>query len=159
MSIESGFWKRLSEPVIVSGQQYKVVYVIDGDTFTVDAHGREATVRMLGIDTPETVDRRRQVGCFGPQASAASKELLFGHKVRLELNPDREARDKYGRTLAYVYREDGLFVNRYLIERGYAREYTYGTPYLFQTEFRLVQSSARDHHLGLWGVCKLQDHE
>ena len=132
---------------------YPVAYVKDGDTFIVKIGRHEAAVRMLGIDTPETVDPRKPVQCYGKEASDETKSLLTGQSVRLMLNPNREEKDKYGRYLAYVYREDKMFVNKFLLENGYAHEYTFGSPYMFQKEFREVESQAKVVGKGLWGEC------
>jgi micrococcal nuclease len=132
---------------------YSVTYVIDGDTFKVKIKNKNITIRVLGINTPETVDPRKSPQCFGPEASAEAKDLLVGRKVRLALNENREVTDKYGRYLAYVYRDDGLFYNKAMIEGGFAREYTYGTPYSMQADFRALESTARESQKGLWGVC------
>ncbi len=133
---------------------YEVVQVLDGDTFTVRVgeNMQEITVRMLGINTPETVDPRKPPECFGKEASNETKTLLSGKKVRLVLNPKREVKDKYGRYLAYVYK-DGVFVNEYLIQKGFAREYTYGTPYSLQKDFRKLETKARKDKRGLWAKC------
>lgn len=109
---------------------------------------------MLGINTPETVDPRKKVQCYGPEASADTKSLLKHQKVRLTFSPDREMRDKYGRYLAYVYREDGMFVNEFLLENGFAKEYTVGKPYDLQSEFRAIEAKARQDRVGLWTVCQ-----
>jgi micrococcal nuclease len=113
----------------------------------------EITVRMLGIDTPETVDPRKPEQCYGKEASNKTKELLTGKMVRLKLNPDREEKDKYGRYLAFVYSGE-VFLNEFLLEEGYAREYTFGKPYMFQKEFREVEGMAKEAKRGLWGVCE-----
>ena len=94
--------------------------VVDGDTVIVRAGGSALRVRLLGIDTPETVDPDRPVGCFGPEASAYTKHVLTGRSVSLVY--DRELHDRYGRLLAYVYlRDRPPFVNASLVELGYAR--------------------------------------
>jgi micrococcal nuclease len=80
--------------------------------------------------------------------------LLKKQNVRLNLNPDRETHDNYGRYLAYVYREDGLFVNEFLISNGFAREYTVGKAYDMQMEFRQAQAEAQRQNLGLWAACR-----
>jgi micrococcal nuclease len=108
---------------------------------------------MLGVDTPETVDPRKPVGCFGPEASAETKSLLSHRTVRLVTNSNREARDKYGRYLMYVYRDDGVFVNELLLKEGFAREYTFGRPYLYQNEFRGLEADAKSALRGLWNAC------
>ncbi len=133
---------------------YKVASVIDGDTFQADINGKVITVRVLGIDTPETVDPRKPVECYGKEASDEAKELLTGREVRLEANPDRERTDKYHRYLLYVYRDDGLFYNRFMIEHGFAHEYTFShEAYQFQSEFRKTESVARTSGTGLWKAC------
>lgn len=151
--IAYGISRRQSRITIDPNAYYPVTYVVDGDTFKVDINGKEITIRVLGINTPETVDPRKPVECYGPEASKEGKELLSGRKVELKFNPNREQTDKYGRYLMYAYRDDGLFYNEYMIVNGYAREYTVGTPYSFQKQFRTDEESAKAAHLGLWGAC------
>lgn len=129
---------------------YSVSSVVDGDTIKVSIDGTITTLRLIGMDTPETVDPRKEVQCFGKEASNKAKELLTGEKVRIEEDSSQGELDKYGRTLAYVYREDGLFYNKYMIEQGYAHEYTYNTPYKYQTEFKTAEKSAQTNLAGLW---------
>ena len=136
---------------------YPVTYVTDGDTFKAKIGRHIVTVRMLGINTPESVDPRRQPECYGKEASDETKELLSGKQVRLKLNPDREEKDRYGRYLAYVYRDDGLFVNEALLKGGFAREYTYGKAYDLQKEFRDIEATAQGAKIGLWGSCGVVD--
>jgi micrococcal nuclease len=140
---------------INEGIHYPIIKVLDGDTLSVKVDEREITVRMLGINTPETVDPRRPAECYGKEASGETKKLLKGHNVQLRLNPDREVLDKYGRYLAYVYRDDGLFVNEYLIRNGFGKEYTYGKPYDEQGKFRKAEEEAKEGKVGLWGECKI----
>ena len=129
---------------------YSISSVVDGDTVKVNIAGTVTTLRLIGMDTPETVDPRKPVQCFGKEASNKAKELLIGNKVRIEKDSSQGEFDKYGRTLAYIYREDGLFYNKYMIEQGYAHEYTYGTPYKYQAEFKAAQKSAQTNLRGLW---------
>ena len=97
-----------------------IVEVVDGDTVVVDLAGHRETVRLLGIDTPETVHPDRSVECFGPQASARLRLLLVPGSGVL-VTRDVEPRDRYGRLLAYLERlSDGLQVNMALVARGYA---------------------------------------
>ena len=131
-------------------QYYAVTNVVDGDTIKVNINGTVETLRLIGMDTPETVDPRKPVQCFGKEASNKAKELLSGTKVRLEKDPTQGELDKYGRTLAYIYREDGLFYNKHMIEQGYAHEYTYNTPYKYQAEFKAAENSAQENMRGLW---------
>jgi micrococcal nuclease len=134
-------------------QFYGVVEVVDGDTIAVDINGEKIKVRLIGINSPETVDPRKRVECFGKEASAAAKNLLSGKKVRLEADPSQMDRDKYGRLLRYVFLEDGTNVNELLVARGYAYEYTYDLPYKYQKEFRAAQKFAEANKRGLWGKC------
>jgi micrococcal nuclease len=139
----------------VGGETYAVLRVVDGDTIVVSIGGKSETVRLIGIDTPETVDPRKAVQCFGKEASDKTKELLAGQRVMLEKDPSQGERDKYGRLLAYVYRSDGLSINKYLVEQGYAHEYTYNAPYKYQAEFKAAEAEARQQGSGLWapGAC------
>lgn len=129
---------------------YKVSYVYDGDTVAIFYKGKQRIIRLLGIDTPETVDHRKPIQCFGKQASLVTKELLNNKNISLKFDSDREQRDRYGRYLAYVYRQDDLDINKYLIEKGYAREYTYGKPYLRQKEFKKIEKQAQENNIGMW---------
>ncbi len=138
---------------IDESEYYPVAYIIDGDTFKVRIDKKLITVRMLGINTPETVDPRREPECYGKEASIKTKDLLQGRQVFLHLEKQREVKDKFGRYLAYVYRNDSLFVNQSLIEGGFAREYTYGKPYFMQREFRSAEDGARRKGNGMWSVC------
>ncbi len=131
-----------------------VARVVDGDTVDVLENSREVRVRLLGINTPETVDPRKPVECFGPEASKKMHELLADGEVRLETDPSQDLLDKYGRLLAYVFLPDGTDVNELMITQGFAREYTYKKPYKFQKEFRADQAAAKASGLGLWVACR-----
>ncbi len=131
---------------------YKVNHVIDGDTIELDMNGRKEKIRFIGINTPETVDPRKSVECFGKEASDKMKELAEGELVYLEYDNTQDMRDKYDRLLAYVYLQDDQMLNRKMIAEGYAYEYTYGTPYKYQKEFRELQNFARTQGRGLWAV-------
>jgi len=131
---------------------FSVVKVEDGDTIIINMNDSQQTIRFVGIDTPEVQSQYRSAMCFGKEASAKTKELLVNQQVYLELDSDQNQIDKYNRLLRYVYRAgDNLFVSKYLVETGYATEYTYqGVPHKYQAEFRQAQVSARTRHLGLW---------
>lgn len=105
---------------------------------------------MIGMDTPETVDPRKPVQCFGVEASNKAKALLTGKKVRLEADATQGERDKYSRLLRYAYLEDGAFFNKLMISEGYAHEYTYNTPYKYQAQFKQAETEARNAKRGLW---------
>ena len=132
-----------------SPDYFIVTNVVDGDTIDILKNNKKTRLRLIGIDTPETKDPRKPVQCFGKEASLKAAELLLNQKIRLEFEPGQSI-DKYGRTLAYVYRADGLFYNKWMIENGYAHEYTYKLPYTYQTEFKAAQKQAEESKLGLW---------
>lgn len=129
---------------------YPVIKVVDGDTLDVLIHEKTVRLRLIGLDTPETVDPRKPVQCFGKAASDKAKEMLSGKTVRLEYDASQGTLDKYGRTLAYVYLPDGTLFNEYMIAAGYAHEYTYNLPYKYQKEFEAAEKSAREEKKGLW---------
>ena len=129
---------------------FQIVKVIDGDTVDISQDGVTTRVRLIGINSPESVDPRRPVECFGKQASAHAKELLNGKTVHIELDSTQDTYDKYGRLLAYITLSDGTLFNQAMIREGYAYEYTYDTPYKYQKVFKAAQVSARKNELGLW---------
>jgi micrococcal nuclease len=130
-----------------------VVAVIDGDTVDVDLGGRVERIRLLGIDTPESVDPDRPVECHGPEASAFTHSLLpDGTAVRLER--DEEARDRYGRLLAYVFRvDDGVFVNEAILAAGEAEILSIAPNHAYAGHLAATADAARAAGLGLWGGC------
>lgn len=130
---------------------------VDGDTIHVDIAGVDETVRFIGIDTPETHGRNGLVECFGKEAAAHTARLIpVGTEVRLVR--DAEARDRYGRLLAYVYRaKDDLFVNLVLARDGYADVLTYPPNVAHANDFVAAVRSARDANQGLWSKCGSAD--
>lgn len=122
-----------------------VTRVIDGDTIEL-ADGRK--VRYVGINTPETVDPRRVVECFGQEASAFNQSLVEGKRVRLE--KDVSDTDRYGRLLRFVYLEEGVLVNALLVEEGYAYASAYPPDITKKVFFAEAQKSARENKRGLW---------
>lgn len=129
---------------------YPVLKVIDGDTIDVAVGGKSERLRLIGINTPETVDPRREVECFGHEASNKAKEVLTGQFVVLENDITQSDRDKYGRLLRYVFLPDGTNYNLSMIEEGFAYEYTYDSDYKYQKEFKLAQEYAQNNGKGLW---------
>lgn len=136
------------------GEKYKVVKVIDGDTVDVLINGKTERLRLIGINTPETLDPRKPVECFGVEASNKAKELLTDKYVFLESDPSQGERDKYERLLRYVFLENGESFNLKMIKEGFAHEYTYDLPYKYQKEYKEAEKNARENTLGLWGdIC------
>lgn len=129
---------------------YNVTKVVDGDTLVVNIEGVTETLRLIGIDTPETQDPRKPVQCFGQEATNKANELLNGKKVRLEADETQNERDIYDRLLRYIYLEDGTFINEIMIKEGYAFEYTYDVPYKYQQQFKDSQDYAQSNKQGLW---------
>ena len=131
----------------------RVVRPVDGDTIVVDIDGQEESVRLIGIDTPESVAQDRPVECYGPESKDRTAALLpEGTLVRLER--DVEARDRYDRLLAYVIRdEDDTFVNRLLVEEGFAESISYPPNTTRQAELDQAEAEARREERGLWAVC------
>lgn len=140
---------------LASHKLVKVIQVVDGDTIKVSADGLVETVRIIGIDTPETVHPNKPVECFGLEASDQTKKLLNKGYVYLFKDETQGERDKYGRKLAYVILADGRDLAEEMIIAGYGYEYTYNLPYINQSKYQLAQNFARENSLGLWaeGVC------
>lgn len=134
---------------------YEVIKVTDGDTIQIMAADKKQTVRMIGVDTPESVDPRKPVQCFGEKASKKTSELLLNKKIYLEADSTQGDSDRYKRLLRYVFLEDGTNVNKLLIEQGFGHQYTYNKPYKYREEFIKAETDARESERGLWadGAC------
>jgi micrococcal nuclease len=139
---------------------FPVLRVIDGDTIVIVAGPGVAddtvTVRLIGVDTPETVHPSKPVQAYGKEASAFTTNLLKGESVYLVFEGEKPETDKYGRTLAYVYRApDGLFVNAEIVRQGYGHAYV-AFPFKYLDQFRALETFARASEKGLWapGVAK-----
>ncbi len=130
-----------------AGDWVVVERVVDGDTFIIAGGER---VRMIGVDTPETVKPGTAPQPYGKEASQYTETMLSGKKVRLEF--DVAERDKYGRLLAYVYLEDGTFVNEKLVSEGYARVMTVPPNVKYAERFLAAERKARQERRGLWGL-------
>lgn len=130
-----------------------VVHVVDGDTLDVRVAGQVERVRLLGIDTPETVKPGTPVQCYGPEASNRTKRLLPpGTSVLIQR--DQEARDRYARLLVYLWRAaDGLFVNRSLVADGYARTLSISPNTAHRADLAAAAAAADRADRGLWGRC------
>ena len=123
--------------------------VIDGHTVAIQGVG---TVRLIGVDTPETVDPRKPVERFGQEATTFLRAVVQNKVVRLDY--DQQRIDKYGRILAYLYLPDGIFVNAEIIKEGYGHAYT-AFPFRFMEEFRGYEREARAANRGLWATTSL----
>ncbi|MCD4782629.1 MAG: thermonuclease family protein [Candidatus Eremiobacteraeota bacterium] len=152
-SIKAEIYPGLEKSHSMKGDKVKVIRVVDGDTIVVDLNGKKEKVRLIGINTPETVHPRKKVEYFGKEASAYTKKHLEGKVVTLTYDQNR--RDKYGRLLAYVWLDNELF-NEKIIREGYSYAYL---KYPFRNDymemFRNSQRYAVLNKLGLWGNYKI----
>lgn len=141
------------KPINVLENVVKVTRVIDGDTIEIEGGER---VRYIGIDTPETMDPRKPVQCFGTESSKKNKDLVEGKTVRLE--KDITDRDKYNRLLRYVWLNDTL-INLALVKGGFAYSYSYPPDIKYQDKFVTAQKEAREAKVGLWSACSSKSSE
>ena len=127
--------------------------VIDGDTIVLEVQNQTETVRLLGVDTPETVHPSKPIECFGPEASAFTKATLVkGSSVKLLR--DVEPRDRFQRLLVYLFLADGTLFNQLLIDRGFARTLSIEPNTTFASQFATHESNARNRRVGLWQYCE-----
>ena len=144
-----GWW--FGEQRRAADTPYRVVQGLDGDTIVVRrAGGSDETIRLLGVDTPETHHPRKPVQCYGPEAAAHTASRLFRQVVRLE--DDVERHDIYGRRLAYVYL-DGHNYERELLQQGYARLLVIEPNHAHARDMLDDELNARAKRVGLWGAC------
>lgn len=135
---------------------YPIVRVVDGDTVVVNENEKNITVRLIGVDTPETVHPLKPVEYYGKEASRFTTNLLKGEKVYLIGDTPSESLDRYERTLAYVYRApDGMFINAEIIRQGYGHAYTL-FPFKYMEEFKQLERFAREAEKGLWAPAQAE---
>lgn len=138
---------------ILPAGNYKVTEFVDGDTIKVDMNGRMETIRLIGMDTPETHDPRKAVECYGMAAAAYTKQLIGTGPVRLEADQLSTNRDRYNRLLRYVYTSDNKLVEAEVIKNGYGFAYV-SFPFTKLDEFRGYEKDAREQSKGLWSGCQ-----
>lgn len=144
--IGSLFFLCIAFSVTVFAEKAEVRYVIDGDTFILENNQR---VRMIGINAPETSHKRygKEGQAFGNESKRFLKRVIEGKEV--DLHAGKEGFDRFGRRLAYVYLQDGTFVNEKMVELGYAETFR-KFPFEFKEEFLKLESNARNQKLGMW---------
>lgn len=144
----------IETPSLSSINTFLVSRVIDGDTIEINNNGTLEKVRLIGVDTPETVHPFKPVEFYGKEASNFVKNLLEHKQVSLTYEQGTPTKDRYNRILAYVYTyPNGLFVNAEIIKQGYGHAYT-RFPFKFLDEFRQLEKWARENKQGLWGEQK-----
>lgn len=139
-----------------SEEHYPILHVFDGDTFTVRMpDGSVESVRLIGIDAPETGKKYTKRECFGEEATDALVALISGSSVRLKADPSQDDRDVHGRLLRYATLADGTDVGLRMIESGFAREYTFrGREYQHQADYREADMHVREKKVGIWRACE-----
>jgi len=154
-------WWQFAQPATDSVKQtatetqpglYAIDHFVDGDTIAVKMNGKTESVRMIGVDTPETHKPNSPVQCYGPAAAAYTKNLIGNNKVRLEADPTNQNRDRYDRLLRYVYLPDNRLVNKELVANGYGFAYT-SFPFTKKDEFVAAEKQAETGAKGLWVNC------
>lgn len=155
IAVQSGWIQETSE----QAQQpqpgfYGISRFVDGDTIAVDMNGSVETIRMIGVDTPETHKPNAPVQCYGPEAAAFTKQLIGQNQVRLEADPLGTNRDRYGRLLRYVYLSDGRLIETELISNGYSFAYVQ-FPFEKVEEFKASEQTAKAAKKGLWTACQV----
>ncbi|MCZ4645129.1 thermonuclease family protein [Rhodococcus erythropolis] len=143
----------LAPPALERGAAGQVVHVVDGDTADVQlVDGPQIRVRVLGIDTPETVKPNVPVQCWGPEASQWAHQTLDGAQVRLVPDPAADDVDKFGRSLRYMTLADGTDYSVLAAGEGMAREYpSYTKPLSKSADIVAAQTNAQSRQVGLWG--------
>lgn len=135
------------------GSTHDVVSVLDGDTIKVMFNGRRETVRLIGIDAPESKKPGVAVQCFSQKSASKMQSMVQSRTVRLVADPTQADRDRFGRLLRHVFQLDGRNVALELIGGGYGREFTYSRAYAGQSTYRAAEQTAKAAHAGLWGEC------
>jgi micrococcal nuclease len=130
-----------------------IVSVIDGDTIVLEVQNQTEIVRLLGVDTPETVHPSKPIECFGPEASAFTKATLTKGST-VKLLRDVEPRDRFQRLLVYLFLADGTLFNQLLIDRGFARTLSIEPNTAFTLQFATHESNAKYRRVGLWQYCE-----
>lgn len=139
---------------LVTGDPVTVTRVVDGDTVhVVDAAGLDTTLRLIGLDSPETKKPRTPVQCGGLAATAYAKDALLGKRVQLVADPTQDTVDRYGRRLGYLRLADGTDYSTEAVRAGVARAYTYDKPALEDPAIQAAEAEARAAGRGGWSSC------
>lgn len=149
--VQSSYLPSVAGSSTSSAQLVTVVKVVDGDTIKAVINGTLETVRLVGINTPESVDPRMTVECLGQEASQFLTDMLADQLVLLEADATQKNRDRYGRLLRFVFLPDGTDVGLQLLREGYAHEALYSSkPHQYRDAYLLAQQAAQSQQKGLW---------
>lgn len=135
------------EPHDPENYWHEVLSVVDGDTIKARVDGEQVTIRIIGMDAPESINKNE---CFGKESSAKGKEFLNDKWIQIKSDKSQDNKDKYGRLLRYVYFDGGTDFGKRMIEEGYAYEYTYDEPYNHQNDYKSMQAYSKSKSFGLW---------
>ena len=148
---------------IPDGVPATVIRVVDGDTIHARVRGVDEDVRIIGMDSPESLKPDTPVECFAREASAAAKRLLQrGDPIVLQADPTQDTRDRYGRLLAHVFLADGRLFAETMIKHGWAVHYVYDdVPSIYADRLAAAEASAKAAQAGLWSptTCNGNPHE
>ena len=150
ISVSSVVVEKAEMPV---GDLIPVERVIDGDTIKIIYEGKSESVRIIGINTPETKHPEKPIECFGPEASNFAEELMSNKEILLEFDESQGKYDKYNRLLAYIWLPNGQLYSEVAIENGFGFEDTYDGEYKYQKVHQDAQSKAEKNESGLWLSC------
>lgn len=144
------FLSAIPSPAQTSSKWYQVSKIVDGDTFwIINGKNENEKIRLIGVDAPESrKSGKKEIGYYGKESKIYLEQLLTGKKVRLEYDVSKY--DRYKRTLAYVYLENGTFLNAHLIKNGYASTLTVPPNVRYADQFVQLQKEAREKKKGLW---------
>lgn len=147
-------WFGLAAKGVVTNQPglFAIDHFVDGDTVAVQMNGTVETIRLIGVDTPETHKPHTPVQCYGPAAAAYTKNRVGTSRIRLVSDSLSTNRDRYNRLLRYIYLPDGTLLNEKLIAEGYGFYYPY-FPFTKAAQFEGAEKQAMAAHKGLWGNC------
>lgn len=135
---------------------YRVLQVVDGDTFKIRIGNKTESVRILGIDAPETSTLRTgAIECYGKESTTFASSSLLGKSVRMSRDPTQDSRDKYGRILANVFLSNGTLYAEKAVLSGSAYRYVYANnPVFYDSRILKAQMIAKNKSIGVWGKCQ-----
>lgn len=133
---------------------YRVTRVTDGDTISIDYNGKETTVRLIGLDTPEKWTLKTGFEeCYGKEASDYAHTFFKDRKVQIQFDSTQARTDKYWRLLAHVFLEDGTYYEETALRKGYWFYLMFNKPSMHSTKLVAAEEFARKSNIGVWKNC------